>query len=353
MKQILRIGLLTLLCLIVASSLAMAGRSSKAWIGVYTEAVDEDLAETYSLAVDHGVIIDEVIEDSPAEDAGLKEDDIVIAFDGTKVWDDDDLLDFVAELAPGDKITLTVMRDDSEKKIDVVLGKKSARRSYSYRSGSWDDADIRILPKIPSIPRLPRGGSYSYSYTLDNDDYRGGYIGVTLLDISERLADRLGADGEGVLVDEVEEDSPADDAGLLPGDVIVAIDGEETEDYGDVREIIREMDEGDLAHIEIIRDKKHKEIEVEVGYRKGSRFRSFPGGLSWVHALDLYDFDDDLDIDIDFDFDFDDLDDLDDLEDMEWHFRIDDEDFHSDMRDLKRDLLELQEELKELRDDDD
>jgi S1-C subfamily serine protease len=268
MKKHLKFGLAAALAMVALFSLAFAG-SRSAWLGVYTQEVDEDLAEDYSLATDHGAIIDEVVEDSPAEEAGLKEDDIIIAFDGKVVRDDDDLTDLVLDSRPGDTVSLTIVRDSKEQQIKVELGRRP--RSYGwYGDRGWFDAPrTPRVPKIPKIPKIPAPVVPDYYYFHGDDEYP--YIGVSLLEISRKTAISLGADRGGVLIDDVEKNSPAEKAGLQAGDLIVTIDDEKIFDAEDVQEIIRDKDEGDVARITYIRDRKQSTVDVKVALDEDRR----------------------------------------------------------------------------------
>ncbi len=314
MKRYNRVGLMAVVALLAAVSLVVAGSRSVAWMGVYTQAVDDDLADAFALPVDYGAIINEVVDDSPAADAGLREDDIIVSFNGIRVRDDDDLTDLVTDADPGDVVVVTVLRGDTRKDIQVELGR---RPRYTRRFSDFDWFDPPKAPRLPSLPRMPNlpgmpklpglPGVYSYSFDFLDDEY--AYIGVTLLDISERSAANLGADGYGVLIDDVDEDSPAEKAGLQPGDLIVTVDGEEVYEASDVQEIIRSLDEGDIARIEVVRDRDRSAIEVEVEIHENGRRYGRPDilrlpdlpdidlniprmrGLRYGHSLDLDQFD--------------------------------------------------------------
>jgi len=228
-----------------------AKKSSKtAWLGVMTQTVDEDIADAFDVDVDFGAIINEIIKDSPAEDADLNEGDVITSFNGQKVWDSDDLTDFIEESEIGAKATLGIMRDGKELKVEVELGSRP-------RNSSWSQGRNNNTP-----------GVYWFN---GPDDMRvfnwsgGGYIGVQLTELTDQLGQYFGVTGnEGVLITEVNEDSPAEKAGLKAGDVITSINDEEVSEYGDVKEMVSESKEGDKLAVTIIRDKKSQTIEVEV-----------------------------------------------------------------------------------------
>ncbi len=278
MRRNLMLILTGLLIVIFAVGIGSAKtkRSSKAWLGVYLESVDYDISEDYDLSVNYGAFIARVIDDSPAEEAGLKDGDVVIKMDGKKITDSDDLIDFIDDKINGDEITLTIIRDNDEKKLDVTLGRNSSRR-WSYNkspriivySDDDDDHDFDF------------NFDFDHDFDFDFDDNHGrkyyqfghnnrynknhGYIGVHLSELNKQLGEYFGVKkGRGVLISEVVEDSPAEKAGLKAGDVIIKANDEKVYDSQDLIEIISDLDEGDKVNIKIIRDRKEKEFTIEV-----------------------------------------------------------------------------------------
>ncbi len=221
--------------------------SDGAWLGVYLQNLTGDLKEAMDLESDEGVLIAGVVEDSPAEEAGLKEEDLVTEFDGTQVNSTSQLTKLVKKHSPGDEITLKLVRDGKTKTLTVVLGKqpkeKMLQRSYTE--------PFLGFSKGPGV----------YSFTMSS----GNRIGVRVENLTEQLGSYFGVeDGQGALVTEVEEDTPAEKAGLKAGDVIVKVDGDDIEDAGDLTEAISEKEKGDKAEITVIRDHASKTFNVEV-----------------------------------------------------------------------------------------
>jgi membrane-associated protease RseP (regulator of RpoE activity) len=99
-----------------------------------------------------------------------------------------------------------------------------------------------------------------------------GFLGVQLIDITEPLRKHLGApEKNGVLVGEVEKDSPAEKAGIQVGDVLVSVDGEGVAWSGEVGRQVRQKKEGDMAKIELVRDGRSLSVDVAVAERDAKR----------------------------------------------------------------------------------
>ena len=305
-RSLALLGGVVFLSLLIFNLPAQATKDTgkKGWLGVSIQDVDEDLKEALDLKSTEGVLVNEVVEDSPAEEAGIKQKDIIIKYKGKKVTDTGDLTTWVLETKPGEEVRLEIIRDGKNKKPKVIIGKLP--KSYSLLRGEdWDFT--------PGPQSFYFGG-------------KRGYLGVVLEGLSEQLGTYFGVkDGEGALISEVEEDSPAEKAGLEAGDVIVKIDGEEIEDPGDVVEVVVDKEKGDKVELEVLRNKKKKTFNVEVAERE-STFGSLEG-LKHLKILDSPRRGSSADIRIE----------------------IDKERFKEDMEKLKEELKELKEELKELK----
>ncbi len=98
--------------------------------------------------------------------------------------------------------------------------------------------------------------------------YRG-WLGVHIQDLNDQLREYFKVPSGGALVTEVEEDSPAEEAGLRAGDVIVEVNGERIDDAEDLIDEISRMEKGETAKIKVIRDGKEKVLEAKIEERKG------------------------------------------------------------------------------------
>lgn len=104
------------------------------------------------------------------------------------------------------------------------------------------------------------------SQILETGKVRRGYLGILLQPITAKLAKEFGlSDKTGALVSEVSQDSPAEKAGIKPGDVIVEFDGKKIEDANQLRWIVAKTKPGANVEVRIIRDGKQKTLQVKVG----------------------------------------------------------------------------------------
>lgn len=108
----------------------------------------------------------------------------------------------------------------------------------------------------------------TFHYKVERADMKGGYLGVQIQSITRALARARDLDSRrGALVNRVEEDGPADDAGIERGDVIIEVKGKDIDDASDLTRVIRDMKPGDRAKVVVIRDGRRKTIDVKLGKR--------------------------------------------------------------------------------------
>ena len=264
---------------------------------------------------DKGALVNEVVDDSPAERAGLEVDDVITGVNNKAVTDSDDLFDRIDEASPGDTVTVNVLRRDQKLDLPVVLEDRRHSRSRRSFSWNWDAPHVPKVPSLPNVPAVPNVPGLS-GYYLHDRDY--GYLGVHLIDISRETAVALGAADGGVLVDQVVADSPAETAGVKPGDIVVSVNGEKVRDPEDIQEIVSDMHDGDTAKLGVIRERKALAVEAKIEEKgndyRWSRFHDWHRG-PWFLGDDE---------------------------------TFDSEEFQSEMKDLRQELKEMQEDLKEL-----
>jgi serine protease Do len=179
----------------VMESLVRDGRVVRGFLGVNIQDLTPALAKEFELERASGVVVADVTPNSPAAKAGVKSGDIIIEFDGRDIRDSRHLKLQVAQAAPGKTLPMTVLRDGKTRTLQVV-------------------------PK-----ELPGSELASKSGSSDSDD-NGTLNGVAVADLEDaaRAEMKVPSHVEGALVTDVRPDSPAFQAGLRPGDVILEID---------------------------------------------------------------------------------------------------------------------------------
>jgi Do/DeqQ family serine protease len=193
----------------IADQLKQSGRVVRGYLGIYPQALTPELAESLDAPRDEGIIVSQIEDDTPAIRAGLAQGDVILELNGEKVTSDVNAFRMkVAELPVGERIEMTVFHDGKTRKIEVVLGERPSA----------------------VVASMPGGGEGS-------DAWAG--LRVKSLESADR-----GASGDGgVVVVEVEPDSPADDAGIREGDVIREVGNVEIADLRDYREAVKKYSE--------------------------------------------------------------------------------------------------------------
>ncbi|NHZ44769.1 Do family serine endopeptidase [Massilia aquatica] len=108
----------------VLDAIIRHGAVVRGWIGIETQDITPELADSFGLDRQSGTIIAGVVRNGPADRAGLRPGDILLAVDGKQAGSTNDTLNLIAQLAPGGKATMTVMRKNRPAKVDVTIGKR-------------------------------------------------------------------------------------------------------------------------------------------------------------------------------------------------------------------------------------
>jgi serine protease Do len=248
----------------VATEIKETGKVSRGWVGVSISENEQGQVE-----------IMEVEKESPAELAGLKEGDILLTIDGKKISDSPMFVSEVRSRKPGQDVKLGLERDGKKIEAKVKLGEypeAEAKRALELRFP-------RLFPALPEKPAQPEkpgqperapGGRFDI-YSLPRTPQawpawaKRKYIGVYLESINKDLLDFFGVkEDNGLLVNQVTKDSPAEKAGLKVGDVIVRADGKKLTSISDLSAAVQNKKKGDKVKLDLVRDKKSLSLEVEV-----------------------------------------------------------------------------------------
>jgi serine protease Do len=174
----------------VLTQLASIGHVVRSWLGVEIQSVTPDLAKSFDLPGPTGALVAAVVDGSPAKRAGVRVGDVITGYDGHDVASAADLQRAVANTPVGAEVPLTVLRNGRPLMLSVRAAKLAE----------------------PTAPARTEGPA-------ETD------LGLSVRSLTPELAHELGtSDTRGVVVQGVTDDSPAADAGLQPGDVIVRVD---------------------------------------------------------------------------------------------------------------------------------
>ncbi len=202
------------------------GDSKTAFLGVTTESADNG-----------GTEVTEVTRGSAAEKIGLKKGDIITKFGEAKVDSHEDLVEAIHQHKPMDKVVITFKRDGKEQKLTATLGKTNnlAFRSFNY-----------------SMPKIKEDAPYSYSFSTGSNRPR---LGIKAQDTE---------DGKGVKVLDVDEDSPADKAGVREGDIITQFEGKEVNSAETLSNLAKENRAKYELKLKLLRNGKSEDVDIKI-----------------------------------------------------------------------------------------
>jgi len=182
-KQIPIIFLIGLIAMLVLVSQLSA--KSKAYLGVFLSDISESKYEKYEIKGHYGVLIQKVVKNSPAKEAGLKSKDVIIEINGEKVYTHDQVTKMLSNYEPEQVIKIKILRDGKDKTFKVTLGTRKGLFGEETKA----------------------------------------YLGVYLENLTDEDYKEIGLDENyGVLVKKVVEDGPAEKAGIEADDLIMEIE---------------------------------------------------------------------------------------------------------------------------------
>jgi len=250
----------------------------RSYMGVQTQEITKENFSKFGLSMVRGVGIEKVVENSPAAEAGLQTNDVIVRFEGEEVTSVLKLTRLISEVAPDHTAKVTVLRGGAEREINVTLGKSETPQ---FQNGSFRFESLPALPAIPDFPRTPMPQMRDLPPLYGNESngfiYRGSanrQIGIGTAPLTKQLGDYFGvAEGRGLLINNVRENSPAAKAGLKAGDVIVEIEGKEVKRTPDLIRALNEKKEGDVS-LTIVRDRNRQTVRVTPEISKDGAMKS-------------------------------------------------------------------------------
>jgi serine protease Do len=179
------------------------------WMGVTVQDLTDDLTKYFGLPDKNGVLVAKVLENSPAQKAGIKESDIIKQFDNSDITNTRELVNLVGKTEVGRKVKVVVIRDKKELALNAEVGERPQ--------------DLENL----GLGSSPAGASANWR-------------GLGVEDLGSETAKRFKTEEKkGVAVVEVEPNSAADEAGIVPGDVILEINKQPVNNISDYEKITK------------------------------------------------------------------------------------------------------------------
>ncbi len=185
------------------------GKVTRGWLGVLIQKVTPEIAESLGLQEPHGALVADVMKGGPAEDGGIQVGDVIVEFDGHPVKESTELPMLVARTRVGKKVDVKVLRDKKPTMLQVTIQELKEEETAASSEESED-------------------------------------LGLTVQPLTPEIAESLGIEGDekGMVITSVENGSPADEAGLRRGDVILEVNRKPVGDLGAYRKALHSSEKG-------------------------------------------------------------------------------------------------------------
>jgi serine protease Do len=212
----------------VIKELKSEGKVTRGYLGVYLQEITEDLKEAMSLPSLEGVLISEVVDNTPASRAGMKAGDVITEFDGKKIKDVASFRIMVASTEIGKVANVKVVREGKTKELKVTIGE---------------------MPETTAAAE-----------ETPEEEYE---LGLRIVDLSDSRAERFDLKAtKGVLVIDIKSDTPADKAGFSVGDVIMGIGGKTISNAAEYRRALAGLQKGKPVIFHVQRGERKLYIAV-------------------------------------------------------------------------------------------
>lgn len=272
---------MTVLCfsLILTAPMALADEEKSGYLGVVLQDITPSMAKALQLGEKSGVMVTEVVADSPAAKAGLDDGDIIMMFQDQATLDYQALTAAVGQAKPGEKVKLVILHNGKEQTLWVELGEREEKNTwtvagdkdvYYFKGDGDEDIHVEMLKDFHGdgdgehqviIKKMIDGehGEVAFFGNVDR-----GFMGVQLDDIEGQMAQYFGVEN-GALITEVNGDSPAAKAGLKAGDVIVKIGDQDIDSPGAVHKAMADTKPEQEVKVKVVRKGDSKTLNVTLG----------------------------------------------------------------------------------------
>jgi serine protease Do len=217
----------------IYTELVAKGKVTRGWLGVSIQPLTPELAKSFGAKDTKGVLISDVMPDSPASKSGLKSGDVLLEFNGKRMEAPSDLQRAVGLTSPNQDAKIKVLRDSSERTVDIRIGEAPEERTEARSGGTQ------------------RGKSL---------------LGLDVRAVTPEIARQLNLPSpEGVVVARIDDGSPAAEAGVQRGDVIREINRQRVRTMGDFERLTKDAKEGDRLTVLLQRGPMSLYVAFSVG----------------------------------------------------------------------------------------
>jgi C-terminal processing protease CtpA/Prc len=258
------------------------------YLGVYLEEVTPERTKELGLKEERGAIVMKVVAGGPAEKAGLKENDVIVSFNGRRVDSVREFQRLLSETPPDRTVQIEAIRSGSHQTLAATLTKRSlqsfkmswpqldeksmklneeamkraeeslkrSQDAWKESQGQWKDSQ----DKLKAFP--PNFGEFAFVNPGDFAMFSTSRLGISAESLTDQLAQFFGVkDGKGVLVASVRENGSAAKAGMKAGDVIIAVGDQRVESISSLLKALSSKTEGAVA-VKIVRNHAEQVINV-------------------------------------------------------------------------------------------
>jgi serine protease Do len=230
------------------------------YLGVGVAEVDSERAKALNLKEERGVEVKSVTPDSPAAKAGIKENDVVLEFNGQPVQGVEQFQRLVRETPSGRQAKLVVWRGGSTQNLSATLETRKGSVVFHNNEGGEFSFTMPDIPR-PIMPDMSR---------FDNMWSRSPMLGIQGEALNPQLAEFFGAK-DGVLVMSVTKNSAAEKAGIKAGDIIVRVEDAKVASSREITTALRGLKNRKGFPVTVIRNKKEMTVTVTIEEPPSSR----------------------------------------------------------------------------------
>ncbi len=214
----------------VVDQLKSRGFVARGWLGVYIQEVNKDLAESFGLDKPAGALVTKVTPNSPAEKAGLKEGDIIVSFNGREIQLSAELPHLVGRVTPGAEVDVLIVRDGNKQVIDLEVGELEREQAKA----------IKTKVTVPEE----------------------NVLAIEVLALEPERKNKWNLSG-GVVIRKVLA-GPGAEAGLLVGDVITSLNGQDIDTAETFSEVVKTLPKDKFIRVRIVRRGNSQYLPIKI-----------------------------------------------------------------------------------------